>query len=95
MKVNKADLLKTLKQDLSSAKDMKAALDTRVSERRDVYSGKLYGNEEEGKSKIESGSVANAIAASMSITSNMLSASSAMSMVCMPERPLVCIVELS
>ena len=52
MKVNKADLLKTLKQDLSSAKDMKAALDTRVSERRDIYNGKLYGNEEEGKSKI-------------------------------------------
>ena len=52
MKVNKADLLKTLKQDLSSAKDMKAAIDQRVAERRDIYNGKLYGNEEEGKSKI-------------------------------------------
>lgn len=52
MKINKADLLKTLKQDLSAAKDMKAAIDQRVSERRDVYNGKLYGNEEEGKSKI-------------------------------------------
>lgn len=52
MKVNKAELLKTLKQDLSAAKDMKAAIDQRVSERRDVYNGKLYGNEEEGKSKI-------------------------------------------
>ena len=49
MKVNKAELLKTLKQDLSAAKDMKAAIDQRVSERRDVYNGKLYGNEEEGK----------------------------------------------
>ena len=52
MKVNKADLLKTLKQDLSSAKDMKAAIDQRVAERRDIYNGKSYGNEEEGKSKI-------------------------------------------
>lgn len=52
MKVNKAELLKTLKQDLSAAKDMKAAIDQRVAERRDVYNGKLYGNEEEGKSKI-------------------------------------------
>ena len=52
MKVNKAELLKTLKQDLSAAKDMKAAIDQRVSERRDVYNGKLHGNEEEGKSKI-------------------------------------------
>lgn len=52
MKVNKADLLKTLKQDLSSAKDMKAAIDQRVAERRDIYNGKPYGNEEEGKSKI-------------------------------------------
>lgn len=52
MKVNKADLLKTLKQDLSSAKDMKAAIDQRVAERRDIYNGKLYGNEEDGKSKI-------------------------------------------
>lgn len=52
MKVNKADLLKTLKQDLASAKDMKAAIDQRVAERRDIYNGKLYGNEEEGKSKI-------------------------------------------
>lgn len=52
MKVNKAELLKTLKQDLSAAKDMKAAIDQRVSERRDIYNGKLYGNEEEGKSKI-------------------------------------------
>ena len=52
MKVNKADLLKTLKQDLSSAKDMKATIDQRVAERRDIYNGKLYGNEEEGKSKI-------------------------------------------
>lgn len=52
MKVNKAELLKTLKQDLSAAKDMKATIDQRVAERRDVYNGKLYGNEEEGKSKI-------------------------------------------
>lgn len=52
MKVNKADLLRTLKQDLSSAKDMKATIDQRVAERRDIYNGKLYGNEEEGKSKI-------------------------------------------
>ena len=44
--------------------------------------------------KIVSGSVASAIAASMSITSNMLSISSAMSMVCMPARPLVCMLEL-
>ena len=50
MKVNKADLLKTLKQDLSSAKDMKAAIDQRVAERRDIYNGKPYGNEEECKS---------------------------------------------
>ena len=52
MKVNKADLLKTLKQDLSSAKDMKAAIDQRVEERRKIYRGDLFGNEEEGKSKI-------------------------------------------
>lgn len=52
MKVNKADLLKTLKQDLSSAKDMKAAIDARVEERRKIYRGDLFGNEEEGKSKI-------------------------------------------
>lgn len=52
MKINKADLLKTLKQDLKAAQDMKAGIDTRVAERRDVYAGSLYGNEEEGKSKI-------------------------------------------
>lgn len=52
MKVNKADLLKTLKQDLTAAKDMKAAIDTRVEERRKIYRGDLFGNEEEGKSKI-------------------------------------------
>ena len=52
MKVNKADLLKTLKQDLTAAKDMKAAIDARVEERRKIYRGDLFGNEEEGKSKI-------------------------------------------
>lgn len=52
MKINKADLLKTLKQDLSAAKDMKAAIDTKVQNRRDVFLGSAYGNEEEGKSKI-------------------------------------------
>ena len=46
MKVNKADLLKALKQDLSSAKDMKAAIDQRVAERRDIYCRCEHGHEE-------------------------------------------------
>ena len=52
MKINKKELLATLKADLKAADELKRVIDQKVTERRDCAAGKLYGNEEEGKSKV-------------------------------------------
>lgn len=52
MKVNKKDLLAALKSDLSAAEELKKIIDDKIAERRAVYNGDLYGNEEDGKSKV-------------------------------------------
>ncbi len=54
MTVNKSELLQALKSDLKSAEVLKNDLDSKISDWRNAYDGKLYGNEEEGKSKIVS-----------------------------------------
>jgi len=52
MKIDTKELLNALKLDLQAAEEMKVTNDSKVQKRRDTYEGKLYGNEEEGKSKI-------------------------------------------
>ena len=52
MKVDKSKLLAALKADLSAAEELKLDVDAKIEERRATYRGDLYGNEEEGKSKI-------------------------------------------
>ncbi len=52
MKIDKAKLLSALKSDLKSAEELKREIDQRIMERRRTYNGELYGNEEDGKSKI-------------------------------------------
>lgn len=54
MAVNKSELLKALKADLKSAEVLKNDLDMKISDWRNAYEGKPYGNEEDGKSKIVS-----------------------------------------
>lgn len=52
MAVNKSELLQSLKADLKSAEVLKNDLDAKISDWRNAYEGKPYGNEVEGKSKI-------------------------------------------
>lgn len=54
MAVNKSELLQALKADLKSAEVLKNDLDLKISDWRNAYNGELYGNEEDGKSKIVS-----------------------------------------
>mgnify|MGYP000654571163 CR=1 FL=1 len=54
MNINKQELLKSLQADLKSAEVLKNDLDAKISDWRNAYEGKPYGNEEEGKSKIVS-----------------------------------------
>ena len=51
-KIDKHKLLSALKRDLSAAEDLKENIDAKIQERRDIYDGALYGNEEKGKSQI-------------------------------------------
>lgn len=52
MTVDKSKLLSALKSDMLAADELKKAIDEKIFERRRIYNGELYGNEEEGKSKI-------------------------------------------
>jgi hypothetical protein len=51
-KINKRELLQSFKADLKASEDLKDRIDDKIQTRRSVYAGDLYGNEEEGKSKI-------------------------------------------
>ncbi|MCP4487725.1 MAG: hypothetical protein GY820_10475 [Gammaproteobacteria bacterium] len=53
-KPSKKDLLKSFKRDLDAADTLRLEQVTLVETWRDEYHGKLYGNEQEGKSKIVS-----------------------------------------
>lgn len=50
--INKSELLQALKADLKSSEVLKKELDSKISDWKNAYEGRLYGNEEEGKSKI-------------------------------------------
>jgi hypothetical protein len=54
MKINKSQLLANLKADLRASETMKKFNDGRISEWRDAYEGKPYGNEQKGRSSIVS-----------------------------------------
>ena len=51
-KINKRELLQAFKDDLKAADELKKDVDGLIAERRAVYNGDAYGNEEDGKSKI-------------------------------------------
>lgn len=51
-KINKHALLKAFKSDLKAAETLKDDIDAKIQERRDLYNGAPFGNEEPGKSKI-------------------------------------------
>jgi len=52
MNIDTKKLLDALKLDLLAAEEMKSSNDSKIKARRATYDGELYGNEEEGKSKI-------------------------------------------
>ena len=52
MTVDKVKLLSALKADMLAADELKKVIEDKIFERRRTYNGELYGNEEDGKSKI-------------------------------------------
>jgi hypothetical protein len=52
LKIDKNKLLQAFKADLKAAEELKNTEDNKIRERKDVYDGNAYGNEEPGKSKI-------------------------------------------
>ncbi len=51
-KIDKHAILEAFKQDLRASEELKSRNDAKVAQRRAVYRGDLYNNEEEGKSQI-------------------------------------------
>lgn len=52
MQIDKTKILAALKADLRAADTLKKQVDAKIIARRKAYNGDLYGNEEEGKSKV-------------------------------------------
>jgi len=51
-KINKAELLANLKADMAAAETSHKQIDSEIKQRRSVYNGEPYGNEEKNKSRI-------------------------------------------